>query len=153
MGYSIKIGNAIPFFSKDDDELYACWIVESATSDDAPTFPCDQMTGNSNGRHPSYTGWSDFCETTGLVNLFYHKYEGLISQHPGTVMITEEQYATVHNALEEYRKTATKPPGFGNWSDSVDEITHDPHLARLMWLDFWMRWALDNCETPAIRNT
>jgi hypothetical protein len=152
MGYSITIGNAVPFFSKDYDELYACWEVESATSDEAPTFINDQLTGNSNGRHPSYSAWSDFCRTTGLYDLFYKEWEGLIHKHPGCVMITEDDYAEVHNALEKYKKTATKPPGFDDWRDSADKIAYDPYLARLMWLDFWMRWALDNCETPAIHN-
>jgi hypothetical protein len=145
MGYSIRIGNAVPEFSKEDGELYACWVVKSATSDEAPTFINDQMTGNSNGRHPSYSGWGDFCDATGLGDLFYKKWEGLIYKHPGCVMITEDHYAEVHNALERYQKIATKPPGFAD--------AYDPQLARLMWLDFWMRWALDNCETPAIYNS
>jgi hypothetical protein len=153
MGYSITIGNAVPFFSKEDGDLYACWRVEGATSDQAPTFINDQMTGNSNGRHPSYTGWSDFCRETCLYDLFYKEWEGFFCRHPGCVMITEEHYTEVHNALEEYQKNATKPPGFGKWTDDVDEIAYDPQLARLMWLDFWMRWALDNCETPAIQNS
>jgi hypothetical protein len=145
MGYSIKIGNAVLFFSKDYGDLYACWKVESATSDEAPTFICDQMTGNSNSRHPSYSGWGDFCRETGLDNLFYKEWKGLLYKHPGCVMITEDHYAEVHSALENYQKIATEPPGFGD--------TYDPQLARLMWLDFWMRWALDNCETPAIHNS
>lgn len=153
MGYYIEIGNAVPEFSKEDGELYACWVVEGATSDEAPTFICDQMTGNSNGRHPSYSGWRDFCDATGLADLFYKQWEGLIYKHPGCVMITEDHYAEVHSALEDYKKTATKPPGFGDWKDDSNEMAHDPQLARLMWLDFWMRWALDNCETPAIYNS
>jgi hypothetical protein len=150
MGYSITIGNAVPFHSKDEYELYACWDVESATSDDAPTFINDQMTGNSNGRHPSYSGWSDFLQKTDLGDLFY---KDLMEQHPGCVQIKPEHYERVHSALESYQKIATKPPGFGTWTDDVGEIQYDPYLARLIWLDFWMKWALDNCETPAIRNT
>jgi hypothetical protein len=150
MSYSITIGNAVPFHSKDEYELYACWVVESATSDDAPTFINDQMTGNSNGRHPSYSGWSDFLEKTDLGDLFYND---LMAQHPGCVQITSEHYERVHSALESYQKIATKPPGFGDWMNNVDGSQYDPYLARLIWLDFWMKWALDNCETPAIRNT
>ena len=150
MGYSIKIGNAVPFHSKDEYELYACWDVESATSDDAPTFINDQMTGNSNGRHPSYSGWNDFLQKTDLGDLFY---KDLMEQHPGCVQIKPEHYERVHSALEDYQKIATKPPGFGDWMNNVDGSHYDPYLARLIWLDFWMKWALDNCETPAIRNT
>jgi hypothetical protein len=150
MSYSIKIGNAVPFHSKDEDELYASWVVESATSDDAPTFINDQMTGNSNGRHPSYSGWSDFLKKTDLGDLFY---KDLMEQHPGCVQIKPEHYERVHSALEDYQKIATKPPGFGDWMNNVDGSQYDPYLARLIWLDFWMKWALDNCETPAIQNT
>jgi hypothetical protein len=61
MGYSITIGNAKPEFNKDDGELWARWTVDGLTLPDAPTFPHDEVTGNSNGRSPSYSGWADFC--------------------------------------------------------------------------------------------
>ena len=28
----------------------------------------------------------------------------------------------------------------------------DAHLARALWLEWWMNWALENCERPAIYN-
>lgn len=154
MGYTIKIGNAVPFFTKEDGELYACWRVESTTHDDAPTFICDGMTGNTNSRYPSYTVWGDFCRKTKLYDLFYEQYCGLFYKHPNCVMITEDDYNVIHKALEDYQKISTKPPGFARcWADNVDDMEYDPYLARLIWLDFWMRWALDNCETPAIFNS
>jgi len=162
MGYNITIGNAIPEFSKEDGELYACWVVEGACSNDAPTFPNDLMTGNTNSRSPSYTGWNDFCEESGLYDLFYRKWEGLIYNHPGCVPITQEHYQEVYNALERRKNKATKPPGFccdSQWDKenkvwvTQDEDKYDYILARLMWLEYWMKWALENCETPAIQNT
>ena len=110
MGYSIRIGNAKPEWSKDDGELWARWSVDPKALDDAPTFPNDEMTGNGNCRSPSYSGWAYFCRDAGIYDLFLEKWEGLMSPHPST-------------------------------------------LARLIWLEFWMRWALKNCETPAIENS
>lgn len=143
MGYTIKIGNAAPEFIRDmeNEELYARWIVEDATSDDAPTFDNDMMTGNRNRRLPSYTGWADFLDATGLGGLF----SVLFASHPGCVILNQSHYEEIHKALEDYKATATNPPGFFHGQDY--------NLARLMWLEFWVRWALENCETPAIYNS
>lgn len=143
MGYSIKIGNAVPKFIRDMEyeDLVAYWDVEPATSKDAPVFDNDFMTGNGNGRHPSYSGWADFLDSTGLRGLFSE----LFVTHPGCVILNRIHYGEIHNALENYKKTATQPPGFLSGQDH--------NLARLMWLEFWVKWALENCETPAIRNS
>lgn len=79
MGYTIRIGNAKPEFNKDDGELWARWSVDGKTLPDAPTFPHDEMTGNSNSRSPSYSGWADFCRAIGLHDMFLEKWEGLMS--------------------------------------------------------------------------
>jgi hypothetical protein len=162
MGYNINVGNAKPEFSKDDGELYAHWTVDGATSPDAPTFPHDEMTGNGNGRSPSYSAWADFCRDAGIYDLFLEKYEGLMSSHPGCKMLQSEHLLIVQAALVKWKRTATLPPGFCGWPEhnretgtweSPDEGKYDSTLARLMWLEFWMKWALENCETPAIENS
>lgn len=152
MGYTITIGNAKPEFSKNDGELWARWSVDGKTSDEAPTFPHDEMTGNSNSRSPSYTGWADFCRAVGLYDMFLEKWEGLMSEHPGCKMLQPEHLLQVQAALTKWKRTATLPPGFEGWRGE-DAGKHDPMLARLLWLEFWMKWALENCETPAIENT
>lgn len=43
---------------------------------------------------------------------------------------------------EHHRNLAALPP----------TGTFDPILARLIWLEWWMAWALKNCTTPAIHN-
>ena len=143
MGYSIKIGNAVPNFIRDieGDVLEAYWSVEPATSENAPVFDNDQVTGNSNKRLPGYTGWFDFLDATGLRKLF----SKLFAAHPGCVILHQEHYDEIHNALEKYKQHHHLPPGF--------LPGQDPNLARLMWLEFWVKWALENCETPAIRNS
>lgn len=162
MGYTITIGNAKPVHSKEDGYLDARWVVEGVSRDDAPTFPNDDMTGNSNERSPSYTGWADFCRAAGIYDLFYNDDDGLIRPHPGCVMLSEHHLTTVQAALQKWRTHSTKPPGFTGWPKrdpatgqtvTPDEGKYDSTLARLMWLEWWMRWALANCETPAVENS
>jgi hypothetical protein len=154
MGYTFTIGNAKPNFSKDDfPYLYSGWAVERATHPDAPTFPGDEMTGNGNERSPSYSVWSDFCKTVGLYSLFYDEYGHLRAGHPGCIGIDEEFAISVHLALIAYRGKSKLPPGFESDFCYKGPANYDYHLARLIWLDWWVHWALENCETPAIENT
>lgn len=152
MGYIINIGNAVPRHSKEYGELYARWAVEDATSGDAPTFPHDEVTGNSNSRSPSYTGWHEFCRKAGIEDLWYDKNEGLLREHPGCFILTPTHHARVKEALERWRAHATLPPGFSGWHGE-DDGKYDAILARLIWLEWWMDWALKNCETPAVENS
>lgn len=163
MSYSIHIGNAKPEFSKEDGLLMAGWSVERVAHADAPTFPNDDMTGNGNGRHPSYSGWVEFCDKAGLKGLFFDADDGLMREHPGCFPITDKHLLVVRGALARARALATKPPGFDGygrfdketkqWSESTDVGKYDPILARLIWLEYWMAWAIANCETPALENT
>ncbi len=162
MGYNIKIGNAKIDTSNDDGWLEARWYVEYITHKGAPVFQNDTMTGNGNTRHPSYTTWSIFADEVGLKDLFYGP-EGLLYNHPGCIVLTKEHHAQVASALEIWKKKSTKPPGFagfsnfnsstGEWCAPPDEGRYDHQLARLIWLEWWMRWALENCEIPAFENS
>lgn len=134
MGYTIKIGNAVPVFSKAEfPRLVAQWKVEDAESKGAPCPPGDEAE------------WQELIEQVGLWGMFYHPLNGLMANHPGCVGIEPTDAASVRAALIRYRKTATLPAGEG--------INHDYNLARLEWLDFWMHWAIATCETPAIENS
>jgi hypothetical protein len=153
MGYSFTIGNAVPTHSKEYfPELYAGWEVEGATHPDAPVFPNDELTGSSNSRSPSYGAWTEFCRSAGIYGLFYDDYGHLLAGHPGCIGIDQDFADGVALALRRYRAQATLPPGFEGW-DYKGTPRYDYNLARLIWLDFWVRWALENCETPAIQNT
>jgi len=154
MGYTFTIGNAKPEFSKDDfPYLSAGWSVERTSHPDAPTFPGDEMTGNGNDRSPSYSVWADFCRDVGLYDLFFTSRGHLHAGHPGCVGIDAEFAGKVSEALSLRKATATLPPGFEvDWGYDGPP-NYDYHLARLIWLDWWCRWAVENCETPAIENT
>jgi hypothetical protein len=128
---------------------------------DAPTFPNDEMTGNGNSRSPSYTGWLEFCQETGIYDVFYDERRHLHAGHPGCVMLTRSDLDRVQEARISWQKNSSLPPGFAGWpvydqqtgvSRSTDEGKYDCQLARLIWLEWWMAWALDNCVTPAIEN-
>jgi hypothetical protein len=156
MGYTITIGNAVPEHHKDDFPiLSASWEVQGQVLENAPTFENDGMTGASNSRSPSYTDWADFCRATGLYELFFGKEgdEGLMAHHPDCKGITQYDVDIVTASLKKYQAKATLPAGFEKHDYTGNEQNYDYHLARLIWLEFWMRWAIANCETPALENT
>lgn len=170
MGYTFKIGQytPVPDSYEDEDEdgntiivEYVGHDVESATSDDAPTFPNDELTGNGNSRHPSYSAWSDFCKEVNIYDFFYTSRGHLKAEHPGVQYLTEDDAKYLTEKLEVYKLGAILPPGFAGFpvydplaDDHVspDEGKYDHQLARLMWLEFWVNWAVKNCENPAIVN-
>jgi hypothetical protein len=169
VSYSILIGNAeLESAWPGDDEPEARWVVNAHEEPDALTFPFDGMTGNSNGRHPGYGQWADFCRASGLYALFYGIAEpdgrrhagGILSRHPGIVPLTPDMFATVRAARE--RWLARHPNAIPGWDypehfpgrDEVDDGVRgrDATLARLLWLEWWMDWALRTCERPAVHN-
>ena len=154
MGLNLKIGNAYVEANKDAfPELRANWYVREVSLPDAPTFPHDELTGNTNCRYPTYSAWREFCMKVGLTDLFYDKHEGLMRSHPGCQGITQRDADEVTEALAAYRATHDKEPGFYGDDDNSDDDEWDPQLARLIWLEFWMQWAVKNCETPAFYNS
>jgi hypothetical protein len=150
MSYSIYIGEAyidVPPTSELRHQEYNLRVrVKRTQSPDAPCFTGDNMTGITNGRHPSYGGWADFCQSTGLEDLFYHQDHGLFKLHPGAAYLTEEVEEIVYQTLLKYQKN--HPGAKPGWGEG-----EDPHLARLEWLQWWMRWALNTCAIPAIENS
>jgi len=153
MGYTFTVGNAVPVHHKDYfPHLSARWEVESKELDEAPSFPGDEMTGKSNSRSPTYSAWSDFCRATSLYEFFYDARGHLHADHPGCIGITQEDADFVTAALNRYRSISTLPAGFEKDWTYEGSANYDYHLARLMWLEFWMQWAVKNCETPAIQN-
>lgn len=138
MGYDIRIGRRLQ--REDGTSFVADEIVM-----EAPAFPGDDSCAYANKRSPSYSAWQRFCETTGLHRLFFDADTGLLANHPGIVDITPAHLAEVRRAVDRYRRPRPGvEPGYGG--------SLDYDLARLLWLDWWMRWAVENCESPAIQN-
>lgn len=173
MGYSITIGEGVMRFpSKKEMEEYGenhiDVSVDGHSEEDAPTFPGDGLTGKGNSRHPSYTQWSGFCERTGLKDLFFSQDSGLMRQHPGTFALCGDDLKKVKAAVKLHKAMYGKDlkagccecdkcqGGFGR-KNAVHEAgfieTQSYDRVRLVWLEWWMNWALKNCKNPSIRNT
>lgn len=159
MSFDIYIGKAV-IRSRDDGELVV--RVEENELPDAPSFPGDEMTGISNGRHPGYAGWDLFLVDAGLKDLFFDEESGLMREHPGTFKLEEKHLQTVREAKTRWQeKHPNAHPGWCicprkecmPWmSRDVPHQEFDGTLARLIWLEWWMDWALKNCNHPAIHN-
>ena len=146
MSYDIYIGEATLELFEGDVEYPAEIHIRVArtTQPGAPQFEGDEMTGDGNSRHPGYSQWHGFCRAAGLEDLFYDKEQGFIREHPGTFALEQRHLDVVTKAREEWEKGHFDPPGFVEGKDYI--------LARILWLEWWMRWALDNCKYPAIHN-
>ncbi len=159
MSYDIYIGHAeLESEWPGDYEPIANWTVSGHAEDDAPAFPFDIMSQRGNSRHPGYTQWGAFCDEAGLRAMFFDDETGLMRRHPGTFPLEPHHLATVRD--RKARWMAAHPnaiPGF-DWSDPTprekdDGVRgRDGILARLLWLEWWMDWALRTCERPAIHN-
>lgn len=127
MGYAIKIGNGVRHSDGHHVEVMH----------DVPGAPDDGHGEHSNSRWPSYNGWTDFADGCGLYDLFWHPQDGLMVEHPGCAVIKPAHYETVKRVLDGQRARQTITP-------------YD--MGRLVWLEFWMRWALANCDQPMMTN-
>ena len=169
MGYTITIGNAVLQYTAED--LHLRIEVLGANHPEAPDH--DVFTGISSSRSPSYTVWSNFCRDAGISVLFYgggwdrtagkyvpcpdvfHRETPLMAHHPGVQPLCRADLDFVRAArIKREQANGGKPPGFweGPMGQEKDNGT-DSILARLLWLEFWFEWALDNCTIPAIGNT
>lgn len=168
MGYTLTIGNAKLRVCKED--LRVDVDVDGFASDEAPTFKNDEMTGNTSSRSPSYTAWGEFSRAAGIEELFYglgwdrdrrgykecsdgfHREEGLLAHHPGVALLCQADLEYVKAAREKWQQEHPgTEPGFDGWSGESTGL--DYTLARLLWLEFWIGYALANCEIPAFGNT
>ena len=160
MGYTISIGEAV--IDNDIDhklEYRHCGIgVTGVTIGDAPAF--GEPTDYTNSKWPSYSGWADFAESTGLKDFFYQEEYGVLSSHPGSVPIDDKDLKMVQGKLQKYKmqlKGQGKKAIPALWSGDIMEETPpnggDQNLGRLIWLEYWMRWAIENCENPVIANS
>lgn len=174
MGYSLAIGEA------ELDEEGTGINVPTVTLDNAPAH--GDPTDHTNERWPSYSVWSDFCKSFGLMDVMFNErnggvgcvevngefYSPLIERHPGVSRITQWHVDYVERAVNEYRQKhpdhiAQYPPPkpdakpiFGEMyreEDLVDDPRFDAHLCRAEWLLFWLKWALANCNRPVFKNT
>jgi hypothetical protein len=150
MSYSIYIGERMQGEQEPGEDFIYADFAQGISLPEAPKFVNDEMTGNGNSRHPSYSGWSNFVDACGLTDLFYNKTNGLMREHSGCADIDVTHLKIVKGALDAWPRT--KEPGFSGWNGE-DQDKYDAVLARLIWLEWWMRWAIENCKRPCLSNT
>lgn len=162
MGVSFRIGNAKPVFEKDEEfaELRASWEVEEINGDlDKLAIPHRTFFGNT--MHFSYGGFGDFVRETNLHDVFYENGARQPYQHrgghPGCVILRPSDYIQVKAALDIRKLKPSGPCGFwGEYNPSLpgkyEGFHNDWVWARLKIFEWWFKWALEICETPAIEN-
>jgi hypothetical protein len=152
VGYSIYIGEAMIEYWPEDGHMRIG--VEPAEHPDAPDLGTGDISGHSNGRHPSYTSMHNFCKDTDLADVFYDEEERTLKGgHPGATPLTWDMYERVKNTLNKWKADhpnaiAPNPENTAHLENSLDYT-----LGKLMWYEFWMRWALENCKMPTIANS
>ena len=171
MGYNLTIGNARLNYDKEYNTLT---VEAEGTSHPSAPIHCP-FTGNGSSRSPSYTGWSEFCKEAGeevyamfygsgwnrdyrmydrpseqFLELYPRREIPILSNHPGYQPLCQDDLTIVRQARIEREKLG-KEPGF--WDDDNVDNGKDHVLARLLWLEFWIDWALKNCEIPILENT
>ena len=172
MGYNLIIGEAC--FEGDKEEAYLRVWAEPQAHDGAPVFANDPMTGNSNGRSPSYSTWADLCREVGLYGMFYgengrrdpymkgdpdcHRETPILAEHPGYAAINAQDVLTIKHALDQHiAKHGDLTPGFRDWNEKDEDAPANAvecaQRARLIWLHYWCAWAVENCKWPIIANS
>lgn len=112
----------------------------------APNIPGDELA-QSNQRFPLEETWLKFVRTVGLYELFYDREQGLMRSRPCLSPLTPEHLAAVKAARLKWEKDHPESlPGWGH----VGHVKRDHHLARLIWLEWWMQHALDVSATPGL---
>lgn len=157
MGYTITIGELEVEKNPEDglDSDCISFGAKGQNLDDAPAF--GEPTDYTNSRWPSYTSWSGALEDAGMYDLFFC--EGhLIGGHPGIRLITKELVEAVAERKAEFeRRHPNVKATYGNVSGPFESDADNPGengvYCRIVWLDYWLKWAYENCETPVIANS
>jgi hypothetical protein len=148
MGYNLIIGEMIVHKNPEDGIYRDCisFGAKEVHFYNAPSF--GEPTDYTNQRWSSYIDWINFLRNTNLYSFFFDQNERiLIGGHPGVRLVTEDLCKAVQDALEEYKTQ------FPNAVAQFEGDDSNGVLCRLIWLDFWLRWAFENCETPVLANS
>jgi hypothetical protein len=170
MGYNLTIGELKVRYDQDNDCPEISLTAKGFCHDEAPAF--GEISDYTSSRYPSYSAWSDFSMSVGLASLFYGKDnngrgelirdDALLVNHPGCVPLTEQHRKEVNEALANFKKvypnaiaTYGRPAPEGKsaafWDDKENPVENG-WLCRLVWLHYWVNWALDNCSQPVFEN-
>lgn len=158
MGYTLTIGELQIGYFNDNGDPHIALSARQERHKKAPAF--GEPTDYTNTRWPSYTVWTEFTEFAGLYSLFFaeNREDRLIYSHPGCVPLTEQHRQEVNQAFEAFKlKYPNAVSTYGNTDNPLDVDPENPeengYMCRLVWLHYWVNWALDNCEKPVFGNS
>ncbi|HEY1697966.1 MAG TPA: hypothetical protein VGG39_37660 [Polyangiaceae bacterium] len=139
-----------------EQDTYSIWIGDlaelrghvprqaTARSPHAPLFAGDAHP-RQNFHQPKRSDWDEFCRVVGLHDIFFAPGDGLLAERPGNVRLTRDHARAVHEALVRFVDAERDThPCFASGRPG------DCHLARLMWLDWWIHWALKRFDEPGL---
>jgi len=141
MGYTLKIGELIRPTRGAEDTLDD---VAELERDDAPAFAGDDAP-QTNVRRPSARVWEQTVDALGLRGLFTGP-RGLLARIPGAAPLRAAHVKTVRAAVARYQ--AAHPRLVARF-DAAPEAAF---LARGLWLEYWMDWAVRTCRRPVLVN-
>lgn len=156
MGYTLRIGELEVEIETDEECPRIGLSAKDVRHEKAPAY--GEPTDFENQRWPSYGSWSDFCEFSGLYDLFFGKRgDAIIASHPDCVPLTEKHRKEVNDAYEAFKTkypNATPTYGDNQCPLGIDKTNPEENgqMCRLEWLKYWVNWALDNCERPVFEN-
>lgn len=146
MGYHIYIGEPSVKLCREDSlgMLVPTIVVQMERSYDAPYFDNDDLTEKTNYRAPSYNGWEEFTKESDLHHLFYNAETGLMTKNPGAALLNTHHLAEVKHAIAKWAiRRKEESMGIAGFALNQDRVA-----ANLMWLEYWIKWALEYCTTP-----
>ena len=88
--------------------------------------------------------------------------DGLIINHPGCVPLTEQHRKEINDAVLRWKaKYPNAEPTYGQippegalgFSVDKENPEENAYMCRLVWLHYWVNWALDNCKQPVFANS
>lgn len=147
MGYSITIGELqVDKYPEDGIESDCIsFSAKGVSHESAPAF--GEPTDFTNSRWPSYSAWSNFLEYAGLYDAFFCN-RRLIGGRPGVRLVTKEMLELIQES--KLRMESENPPPVATMENYTEK---NGYYCRIIWLEYWCKWALENCETPVIANS
>ena len=153
MGYRLTIGELVVEYDQDEYFPEVRLDAKFCRHVDLPRY--NEEADQTNSRDPAYAVWRSFCENFGLLELFYGinsngdvvREDNILRSHSGCIPLTEIHRKDIDAALASHRKK--HPNVIPEFNGSVESGA----LVRLEWLQYWIGWALDNCERPVFVNS
>ena len=147
MGYLITIGELHVGKNPGDGIDCSCifFSAKAVSHESAPAFV--EPTDFTNSRLISYSAWSNFLEYAGLYDAFFFNGR-LIGGHPGVRLVTKDLLELIQESKS--RMEQSNPPPVAIMENYTEK---NGYYCRIIWLEYWCKWALENCETPVIANS